>query len=129
MEGYPSVVDGAYVALGLTSSTLAYSNLESVGQVWLSLRKQEVMVNGPLVYELRLNGRSGAPLATGVVDDLTWNRMSISYDPVAQVMSASLNGQLLGNFPMKLAPPKYLGFEGIGILDNFVVRSGNGAAL
>jgi hypothetical protein len=55
--------------------------------------------------------------------------MSISYDPVAQVMTASLNGQSLGSFPMKLAPPKYLGFEGIGILDNFVVRSGVNAAL
>lgn len=129
MEGYPSVVESAYVALGLTSSALPYSNLESVGQVWLSLRKQQVMVNGPLVYELRLNGRSGELLATGVIDDLTWNQMSISYDPAAQVMSARLNGQALGSYPMKLATPKYLGFEGIGILDNFVVRSGNAAAL
>jgi hypothetical protein len=129
MEGYPSVVAGAYVAIGLTTSALAYSNLETVGQVWLSLRKQEVMVNGPLVYELRLNGRSGELLATGVIDDLTWNQMSIRYDPVAQVMSASLNGQSLGSFPVKLATPKYLGFEGIGILDNFVVRSTANAAL
>jgi hypothetical protein len=116
------------VALGLTSSPVTMSNFETVGDVWLSLRKQEVMVNGPLVYELRLNGQTGPLLATGVVDDMTWNQMVISYDPVAQVMSASLNGVTLGKYPMKLAP-RYAGFEGVGILDNFVIRKLNTAAL
>lgn len=122
MEGYPSVVAGAYVAIGLTSSAATASNLESAGQVWLSLRKQTVMVNGPLVYELRTGGRSGLLLASGVIDDMTWNQMAIAYDPAAQVMSASLNGVPLGRFPMALPTPKYLGFEGVGIMDNFVVR-------
>ncbi|WP_395703302.1 hypothetical protein [Aquabacterium sp.] len=126
MEGYPSVVAGAYVAIGLTNSAALTSNLETVGQVWLSLHKQEPMVNGPLVYELRLNGRSGPVLATGVTDDLSWNRMVIGYDPVAQVMTASVNGIDLGRFPMKLSA-KYAGFEGIGILDNFVIRQVNTA--
>jgi hypothetical protein len=125
MEGYPSVIEGAYVALGLTSSGATYSNFSSVGQVWLSLRKQQVMVNGPLVYELRVNGMAGPLLATGVVDDLTWNTMVIGYDPVAQVLSASINGIALGPFPMALTTPKYAGFEGIGIMDNFVVRKLN----
>jgi hypothetical protein len=128
MEGWPSVVDGAYVAIGLTSSPVTMSNFETVGDVWLGLRKQAVMVNGPLVYELRLNGKSGALLATGVVDDLTWNQMVISYDPVAQVMSASINGVALGHYPMKLAS-RYVGFEGVGIMDNFVIRKISAAAL
>lgn len=121
MEGWPSAVDGAYVALGLTSSPVLLSNFETVGDVWLSLRKQEMPLDGALVYELRLNGKTGPLLATGVVDDMTWNQMVISYNPVAQVMSASLNGVSLGQYPMKLAP-KYAGFEGVGILDNFVIR-------
>lgn len=128
MEGWPAVVQGAYVAIGLTTSAVTMSNLETVGTVWLSLRKQEVMVNGALVYELRLNGKTGVLLATGVVDDMTWNRMAISYDPVVQVMSASLNGVSLGRYPMKLNP-RYLGFEGVGILDNFVVRKLGAAAV
>jgi hypothetical protein len=128
MEGYPAVVDGAYVAIGLTSSPSTMSNFETVGDVWLGLRKQQVMVNGALVYELRLNGKTGALLATGVVDDLTWNQMVISYDPVGQVMSASVNGLSLGHYPVKLAP-KYAGFEGVGIMDNFVIRKVNAAVL
>jgi hypothetical protein len=38
------------------------------------------------------------------------------------VLSASLNGVPLGSFPMALPSPRYLGFEGVGIMDNFVVR-------
>lgn len=122
MEGYPSVVEGAYVALGLSNSAVTLSNFTSSGLVWLGLRKQEVMVNGPLVYELRLNGRSGALLASGVVDDETWNRMVIAYDPATQALTASINGVALGPFTANLGAPKYAGFEGVGILDNFVIR-------
>ncbi len=121
MEGYPSVVEGAYVAIGLTSSAVLLSNFETVGDVWLSLRKQVVGENGPLVYELRTNGRTGPLLASGVVEDETWNRMVIAYDPATQRTSASLNGVSLGSFPLRLAP-KYAGFEGVGLMDNFVIR-------
>lgn len=43
-------------------------------------------------------------------------------------MGASLNGVSLGKYPMKLNP-RYLGFEGVGIMDNFVVRKVNAAAV
>ena len=102
MEGWPAVVQGASVALGLTTSAVTMSKLE--------------------------NGKTGAWLPTGVVDDGTWNRMAISCDPAAQVMSASLNGVSLGPCPMKLKP-RSLGFEGVGILDNFVVRKRGAAAV
>jgi hypothetical protein len=121
MEGYPSVVAGAYVAIGLTASPATLSNFSTVGQVWLGLRKQQVMVNGPLVYEWRLNGSTGALLATGVIDDLTWNRMELRVDPVTKSVSASINGVLLGTQPFA-SVPKYAGFEGVGVLDNFVIR-------
>lgn len=116
------------VAIGLASSPSTESNSETRGDVWLGLRKQQVMVNGALVYELRLNGKAGAVLANGVVDDLTWNQMVISYDPVGQVMSASLSGVSLGHYPMKLAP-KYAGFHGLGIMDNFFIRKVKAAVL
>ena len=120
MEGYPSVVAGAYIAIGLTGSGATLSNFTSVGQVWLSLRKEQAMVNGPLVYEWRLTGQAGPLLATGVVDDVTWNRMEIHYDPVAQNVSASINGLALGSHHLAITP-SFVGFEGVGILDNFVI--------
>jgi hypothetical protein len=121
MEGYPSVVGGAYVAIGLTASPATLSNFSTVGQVWLGLRKQQAMVNGDLVYEWRLDGSTGALLATGVVEDLTWNRMELRVDPVTKSVSASINGVVLGTQPFA-SVPKYAGFEGVGVLDNFVIR-------
>lgn len=123
MEGWPSVVPGAYIAVGLTSSGATLSNFTTTGQVWLSLRKQEAMVNGALVYELRTNGMSGTLLASGVVDDVTWNQMLLRYDPAAKLLSASLNGVSLGEFPLDMPAPRYAGFEGVGVLDNFVIRN------
>lgn len=125
MEGYPAVVAGAYVAIGLTASAATLSNFTTAGQAWLGLRAQEAMVGGPLVYELRLNGTSGPLLASGVTDDESWNRMVIAYDPVTKQLSARINGIALGPFPVALAVPRYVGFEGVGILDNFVVRKLN----
>ena len=119
MEGWPSAVPGAYVALGLTSSAATVNNFSTAGQVWLGLSNDGT---GAMVYELRLNGRSGALLASGVAEDMTWNHMVIRYDPVAQTLSASLNNQSLGSFATRLATPKYAGFEGVGIMDNFVIR-------
>jgi hypothetical protein len=41
---------------------------------------------------------------------------------VGKSLSASINGIALGPFAVTLATPKYAGFEGVGILDNFVIR-------
>jgi hypothetical protein len=71
---------------------------------------------------LRLDGTSGPLLARGLTDDESWNRMLIAYDPVAKQLSARINGIALGPFPVVLAAPRDVGFEGVGILDNFVVR-------
>jgi hypothetical protein len=32
------------------------------------------------------------------------------------------NTLTIGTFPVSIAPPKYVAFEGVGVLDNFVVR-------
>ena len=66
---------------------------------------------------------TGALLATGVIDDLTWNQMSIRYDPANHLVSASVNGSMLGEFPLTMVAPRYAGFEGVGVLDNFVIRN------
>lgn len=42
------------------------------------------------------------------------------------MMSANAGDVLLGQVPMKLAP-RYAGFEGVGGVDNFVIRKLTGA--
>lgn len=119
IEALPAPIAGAYVALGLTGSTQLLSNLSSVGAVWLSLRHDP---GGALRYELRLNGMSGALLAQGFTEDLTYNQLLLRYDPVAQRIDAQVNGQSLGSHRAAFAAPRYLGFEGVGMVDNLVVR-------
>lgn len=124
ISAWPVAVEGAYVAVGMTSSSVLMSNFETVGDVWLSLRRPNAGGTAgfyTLTYELRVNGRTGPLLATGEIADVTWNKLLISYDPVTQMMSASAGDVLLGPFPMRLAP-KYAGFEGVGSADNFVIR-------
>jgi hypothetical protein len=44
------------------------------------------------------------------------------YDPIAQMVGASVNDVELGWYPLAMSAPKFVGFEGAGVLDNFVVR-------
>jgi len=123
VDGWPAPVAGTYVALGLTDSTLTQDNLATSAGVWLLLR--EVTLDNTLTaYELRLNGMTGPLLASGEFISQTYNRIAVRYDPATGMAGASLNEVDLGSFPAGLAAtPKFVGFEGVGILDNFVVRS------
>ena len=120
MEGWAFAVAGTYVSIGLTASGATTNNFNTVGQVWLNLRNADLVPNGPLTYEWRLNGRTGPLLATGTTVDQTYNRMEIHYDPIGQLVNASVNGVDLGSFPLKITP-SFVGFEGVGNMDNFVV--------
>ena len=50
----------------------------------------------------------------------------MSYDPVAQVASATLNGQVLASVPLTARGIRYVGVEGMlfANVDNFTVRAG-----
>lgn len=122
VEGWPSVIAGGYVALGLTASNVTLSNFTTAGQVWMSLRAAAPLDSTSVAYEVRVNGMSGPLLASGVVENVTWNQMMLRYDPVAKLLTPSVNGVKLGDFPLDMPAPRYAGFEGVGILDNFVIR-------
>lgn len=123
-DGQPPNIPGTYVAIGLTATAATLNNFATAGQVWLSLHNQQgSLFGGPLVYELRLNGKTGPLLATGVTDDVYFNRMAIRYDPVAGTVSASVNGLELGSYALQISPA-FAGFEGVGTVDNFVIRTG-----
>lgn len=128
LEGYPTNVPFAYVALGLTDSGATLSNLTSASKVTLLLRPpgppDPVTGNGtPSIWELWQGGATRTLLASGGLDDMTFNHLELAYDPVAKQLTARINETLVGTFPMDLGAPRYAGFEGIGLVDNFVIRT------
>lgn len=123
INGYPAPLPNGYVGIGLTGSSLLYSNLETSASVWLLLRPNTVFDGTTVIYELRVNGMNGPVLATGETISYGYNELALSYDPVNQTITGNVNGIDLGAYTQSIPTPKYIGFEGIGILDNFVVRS------
>jgi len=122
INGYPAPLPGMYVAIGLTGSSLLYSNLESSASVWLLLKPGPSFNNTTLIYELRVDGMNGPLLATGETPFYGFNELALSYDPVTKRLGGSVNDIDLGAYSLTIPTPKYIGFEGVGVLDNFVVR-------
>ena len=65
---------------------------------------------------------NGPVLASGQTFFEAYNRLVLRYDPLSQMVSASVNGVEFGVFSQSLATPKFIGIEGVGIVDNLVVR-------
>jgi len=120
-NGYPAPIAGKYLALGLTDSSVTYSNLAVSGKIVLVL-KPALSGNYTLLYELRAGGLNGTLLAAGETYSGGWNQMKLRYDPVNKTLGADVNGTELGTFSLDLGSPRYAAFEGVGIGDNFVIR-------
>lgn len=123
IEGFYWRLPGSYVALGLTNSSTTTNNLSTVGNVVLVIKPNPADNLGTIIYELRLGGMNGQILASGVSEEGFFNEMKIRYNPQNRSISARFNGKELGTFPTNIAPPRYVGFEGVGYADNFVVRA------
>ncbi|HST50619.1 MAG TPA: hypothetical protein VLJ61_01310 [Pyrinomonadaceae bacterium] len=122
INGYPAPIEGKYIALGLTNSSLLSSNLETSASVWLVLRPGPAHNNTTVIYELRASGTDGPVLASGETYFDPFNRLVLRYDPLAKLVSASVNEIELGSFSQSIPTPKFIGIEGVGIVDNLVVR-------
>lgn len=122
MDGYPAPFNEHYVGIGFTDSSVLYSNLETSAKAWLRLRPNANLDSTTVIYELRLDGMNGPVLASGEVPSVGFNQMALRYDPNAQMVGASINGMELGWYSLVMPAPRFVGFEGVGILDNFVVR-------
>jgi hypothetical protein len=122
MDGYPAPIPGGYVAIGFTSSPALTSNLTTSGLLWL--RVTDPTRRGvPLHYELRTGSlASGRLIASGDAGSAGWNRMALRYSPAAGTVTLTFAGAAVGTYPVTMPTPKYLAFEGIGILDNLVLR-------
>jgi hypothetical protein len=124
-DGHPFVgvgEDGGYLALGFTDSALLESNLQTSAAVWLVLRPGS-SPQSTMYYELRTDGVTGPVLASGETAMEWYSRIALRYDPLAQTVSASVNGIELGIHRHAIAPPRFIGIEGVGFVDNFIVRN------
>ncbi|AHG89800.1 hypothetical protein J421_2263 [Gemmatirosa kalamazoonensis] len=122
MEGYPAPIAGAYVAIGFTSSGAVTSNLTTSGALWLRVT-DPTRFGFPLHYELRAGSlASGRVIASGDAGASGWNRMAIRYAPAAGTVTLTNDGVVIGTYAFTMPTPKYLAFEGVGILDDLVLR-------
>lgn len=123
INGYPAPITGKYLAVGLTNSSLLYSNLETSASVVLVIRTNPLTNFYTVLYELRANGMNGQLLASGETYFEGFNQLALRYDPVAKTVTGSVNNTSLGVHPLTIAAPTYAGFEGVAIADNFIVRT------
>jgi hypothetical protein len=120
---YWFVATNAYIAVGLTNSAATTNNLSSSGNVVLVMRPIDT-ANSMILYEFRLGGFNGQLLASGFAEeDEFFNQMKIRYNPQTRSIGANFKGMDLGTFATNIAPPRYAAFEGVGYVDNFVVRA------
>ena len=122
MEGWPAPIPGAYIAIGFTSSSALTSNLTSAGSLWLRVT-DSTRFGVPLHYELRTGSLAGGQLlASGDAGAAGWNHMGLRYSPAAGTVTLSFAGAVVGTYPVAISAPRYLAFEGVGVLDNLVLR-------
>jgi hypothetical protein len=106
-------------AIGFSSNALANQNFETGGQAWLEL---------DTLGAKRWTFHAGATAVTGTYDvsPTSYDRMTVSYDPVAHVAAATVDGVIVAELPYDAPSIRYVGVEGSlhGHVDNFTVRAG-----
>jgi hypothetical protein len=118
-------------AIGFTSSSATTRNFETAGQAWLELDAMGRFITGGntgiVRWTFHTDGLSGATLSgTYQTDPSAYNRVAVSYDPVAHVAAATVNGQVVASVPYAARPIAYAGVEGtlFANVDDFTVRAG-----
>lgn len=124
IEGLYWRIPGGYVALGLTNSGTTINNLVAGASVMLIIKPNPADNLSTMIYEFRLGGLNGQLLASGITEESEFfNQMKIRYNPQNRSIGASYKGVDLGTFATNVPPPRYAAFEGVGYVDNFVVRT------
>jgi len=115
-------------AIGFTNSGATNANFETSGQAWLELDFTALFLNGDGIprWTFHTGGTSTTISGTFTLDNHSYNRAAVSYDPVNHVAAATVDGNVVASVPYDAASIKYAGVEGtlFGHLDNFTVRTG-----
>jgi hypothetical protein len=115
-------------AIGFTDSGATTKNFETGGQAWLELDATGRFITGGDTGITRWTFHAGDTTLTGTYEPsvTAYNQVAVSYDPVAHVAAASLNGQVIASVPYTSRPIRYVGVEGtlFADVDNFTVRAG-----
>jgi hypothetical protein len=133
MKGWPETTPGAYIAIGFTNSAALASNLTSGGSLWVKVT--DPTGSGlPLHFELRTGSlTTGKLLAEGDRGQRGWNRMALRVSPAAGTVTLNFGtvatlatGEVFSDtasvtVPLTIPQPKYLAFEGIGVLTELVL--------
>jgi hypothetical protein len=119
----------AKAAIGFSSSGATNANFETSGQAWLELDTTAFFLDGDGIarWTFHTNGLTGPTLSgTFTLDNYSYNRAAVSYDPVNHVAAASINGEVVASVPYTAQTIKYVGLEGshYASVDNFTVRAG-----
>lgn len=118
-EMYPAPLVGAYVGLGLTGSGSLQANLPAGGQIWIQLAQVAPFDGFHGRYQLMVGSQV---LTSGPVILGGFNPVTITVDPAAQTVNATVNGVDLGTWATRVTP-SFIAFEGQGWADDLVVRS------
>jgi len=115
-------------AIGFSSSGATNANFETSGQAWLELDFTALFLNGDGIprWTFHTGGLSNTISGTFTLDNFSYNRAAVSYDPVNHIASASINGNVVASVPYTAQTIKYVGLEGSnnGNADNFSVYRG-----
>jgi uncharacterized repeat protein (TIGR01451 family) len=122
-----SIVSGWYTtAVGFTSSGVLADNLETSGLAWLVIRMPRTTPGGQgsiATWELHTNGLTG-PSASGTMILGGFNHVAVSYDPTAGKVAASIEGVPVASLDYVVSGVQYAGFQGNGIVNDFLVQAG-----
>jgi hypothetical protein len=122
-----SIVSGWYTtAIGFTSSGALADNFETSGLAWFVIRMPRTTPGGQgsvATWELHTNGYNG-PSASGTMVLGGYNHVAVSYDPIAGKVAAAIEGIPVASVDYAVSGVQYVGFQGNGIVNDFLVQAG-----
>lgn len=126
-----SAISGWFTtAIGFTPSGALASNFENSGAAWLVLRMPRTTPGGQgsvATWELHTNGLKG-PSVSGTFVLGGYNHIAVSYDPATGTVVGSVNGVATPALHYLVSGVKFVGFQGNGEVNDFLVQAGGIAA-
>ena len=112
-------------AVGFTPSGALAANFENSAAAWIVLRMPRTTPGGlgsVATWELHTNGLKGQ-MVSGTVVLQNYNEIAVSYDPSTGMVVGSVQGVPTAAIPFAVSGVKYVGFQGNGIVNDFLVEA------